>query len=735
MNGGVRLGSPVARADARKVTRDPSSRAAGAPQSDHPPAGTDDLVGQRDGVFAPLVAVLVSTVAFIASQLLRPAGALTGVSELLVLGLSGALVVLSVGGLAAIALAWERIPYPRVLVGLYVGSMTIGMAVVAALDGGLDSIVPLAFMPIAAYLALVLPPRWSVPSLAGLLLLIAAAGAGGGFGEPGSAVVLFAMVAVSFVAGLLPRQAQQRLIARSVRLARTDELTGLLNRRGFIEEADHALYAAARAQQPVALALIDLDGFKQVNDRRGHAAGDELLAWVGDQFAACLPEAASAGRIGGDEFAILLPGLSAAEASAAASALQATLAPRTRVSIGIAAAREASLAAQSKLMPRADELLYRAKADPVRRVHLADGVAGEAPPAARAPRLRFADLRPAAVRRAAGGPPPSLGDPSWVLHGQLISLVTGAVVIGGAWLWGADTFWAQWLRWSGLVWIAAALAWALVLRSRDIDPERPSPWLLGPAVVLAGVGIMDAALADGGGIAAPVVGAFVLAIINLGSVAPRPVALRCTAVLAAFWLGAAVLGPADVLWAAPFSASLLVSSTVLGVVARGTLADAARTERRLALEDPLTGVLNRRAFVHTVMRDRTDAPQSPAGFIAVDLDDFKGVNDRHGHAEGDRVLTAVATTMQSALGDTWVVGRIGGDEFVAFTPLISQSALDLAARGLDGALSGVAAGSVGAAQFGVDGGTLAEVAAVADRRSYARKLSRRTAAMPAERTA
>ena len=86
---------------------------------------------------------------------------------------------------------------------------------------------------------------------------------------------------------------------------------------------------------------------------------------------------------------------------------------------------------------------------------------------------------------------------------------------------------------------------------------------------------------------------------------------------------------------------------------------------RLADHDVLTPLLNRRAFVREVQRAiaLTRRHATPASVIYFDLDDFKGVNDRYGHAAGDAVLIAVAVRLQAQVRAADVVGRIGGDEF------------------------------------------------------------------------
>jgi diguanylate cyclase (GGDEF)-like protein len=89
-------------------------------------------------------------------------------------------------------------------------------------------------------------------------------------------------------------------------LAVTDELTGLLNRRGFAREVEQALARAHRYGDEGALIYIDIDAFKQINDRHGHAAGDAVLRHVAQVLNASVRCTDHVGRLGGDEFAVLL---------------------------------------------------------------------------------------------------------------------------------------------------------------------------------------------------------------------------------------------------------------------------------------------------------------------------------------------------------------------------------------------------------------------------------------------
>ncbi|MFY3386497.1 GGDEF domain-containing protein [Paracidovorax sp. MALMAid1276] len=103
----------------------------------------------------------------------------------------------------------------------------------------------------------------------------------------------------------------QRRIALEVELqnqASTDALTGLRNRRAFEHQANNELHRARRSLQPLSVGLLDIDHFKQVNDGLGHAAGDAVLRTVGALFASRFRCEDAVGRIGGEEFAVVLPG-------------------------------------------------------------------------------------------------------------------------------------------------------------------------------------------------------------------------------------------------------------------------------------------------------------------------------------------------------------------------------------------------------------------------------------------
>lgn len=108
-------------------------------------------------------------------------------------------------------------------------------------------------------------------------------------------------------------------LQREALMARADSLTGLANGRSFYEVAEGARLLLARSGRPLTLAYIDLDDFKQINDRLGHAAGDDVLQQTGRALQAAVRDVDTVARLGGDEFAVLLP---ETDAHAAAKVLE-----------------------------------------------------------------------------------------------------------------------------------------------------------------------------------------------------------------------------------------------------------------------------------------------------------------------------------------------------------------------------------------------------------------------------
>jgi len=159
----------------------------------------------------------------------------------------------------------------------------------------------------------------------------------------------------------------RRVLLRESRLAREDALTGLPNRREFRERGQQAFAQAQRQGAPFTAVFIDLDRFKEVNDCHGHAIGDELLTAVARTIRAHVRASDIPGRLGGDQFALLLPNMNAHGASRYLEKLQKQLLSTMNdkgwpvtFSIGVASFQVAPSDFDT-LIGQADSLMYEAK--------------------------------------------------------------------------------------------------------------------------------------------------------------------------------------------------------------------------------------------------------------------------------------------------------------------------------------------------------------------------------------
>lgn len=151
------------------------------------------------------------------------------------------------------------------------------------------------------------------------------------------------------------------------RIARTDYLTGVFNRREFIEQLGLELRRADRLKYPISLAYIDLDNFKQVNDEQGHSAGDEHLKLIATTISNVIRKTDLFARLGGDEFGLFLANVDRRNAefvlkkiqSAVMHELEEKNSPVT-LSIGVVTFLSPPLNVDAMLR-RADELMYQAK--------------------------------------------------------------------------------------------------------------------------------------------------------------------------------------------------------------------------------------------------------------------------------------------------------------------------------------------------------------------------------------
>ena len=161
-------------------------------------------------------------------------------------------------------------------------------------------------------------------------------------------------------------QKLRRIQDQLARLATHDLLTGVLNARAFTEHLGHELDRKRRYPRPLSLVYLDLDDFKVINDSHGHQTGDAVLRLVADAIRSSVRQADAVGRMGGDEFAVLMPETDAQLADAAAQRLATGLrnvfrgTPTVTASVGVVSCTTTD-ATTDDLLRRADQAMYQAK--------------------------------------------------------------------------------------------------------------------------------------------------------------------------------------------------------------------------------------------------------------------------------------------------------------------------------------------------------------------------------------
>ncbi len=238
------------------------------------------------------------------------------------------------------------------------------VAIAAIADGGVRSPAMLLLVLTLIFAALSYP-RGSVILVSALsVLAVLVVGLTRSAADPAPDPVFLCglIVTLTLAGAMCAWQAQIQADRRDelARLSRSDPLTSCLNRRGLATVLDRALRRALHDGGALSLVSLDLDDFKAVNDRDGHAAGDHLLQWVAAELEELLRPGDALGRIGGDEFTVLLPGMEREEAAEIALRLRDALAVRVGASVGIACA-PADGSDGEALHRRADGDLYAMK--------------------------------------------------------------------------------------------------------------------------------------------------------------------------------------------------------------------------------------------------------------------------------------------------------------------------------------------------------------------------------------
>ena len=259
----------------------------------------------------------------------------------------------AVGALASATLWHLRDRAPMALVHAALALLSVLTAVLAWRSVTTVGVVGLG--PVLVALGVlaghVLPPAAARLQVAGGVAVVTAgalAAAPGGFVSSWLAAVVTAAVLT---------EAQIRQSGTLRHAAGTDPLTGVANRRAWEAEATGLLALASRTGEPLTLAVLDLDGFKAVNDTAGHSAGDALLRSLATRWSAELRRSDLLGRLGGDEFVLCLPGTDTVRCAELLQRLHAV--SSSPWSAGTATARPGE--DLDAVLARADAALYREK--------------------------------------------------------------------------------------------------------------------------------------------------------------------------------------------------------------------------------------------------------------------------------------------------------------------------------------------------------------------------------------
>lgn len=509
------------------------------------------------------------------------------------------------------------------------------------------------------------------------------------------ATFAMAMVAMSMI---LAKQRIRTLARRNRRLAYVDPLTGVANIRALRERLA-AESAGESRESEFALFAIDLDNFKQVNDRFDHSFGDVVLRAVAQAIAAAVEPGDFVARRGGDEFSIVvcragerdLEQMRERICTAIRDARMRTC-PQVTPSAGVAYVLACPGGSPDAVVERADEVLKQAKRiERERRGELAVSESAvselaEAEPAIERTSLSGDGAVVLPLERAAEGldAPVDRRAP----RRPRTPKTRGNRGRDFAALFESDLD-AAWISAAAMFGPVAVLLVAITAAGALTKLPMIAGFAVGGSIAALGIGSVFAGLhhvrhaylhtaavsvyaliatmvvfAGNDGVA--LVELFPMMVLQGFIVFRAPIALLYLVLGQSLYVYFVIAGdaPTGTTGAAVGTAIVVIVGALMSKL-RGVTVRFARTSRELSERDGLTGLANMRAFEHRV-RNIADLGRSRALkplLIAIDLDEFKPVNDRCGHSTGDRTLMAVAAELTTAAGGDDLVVRRGGDEF------------------------------------------------------------------------
>jgi diguanylate cyclase (GGDEF)-like protein len=534
-------------------------------------------------------------------------------------------------------------------------------------------LVPLLIVPTACYLF-----SWqlAVPYVvAGASIVCVARLRVGGPAAGANALITTGAFALVAAAMIVTKQRTQGLARHNRRLAFTDPLTGIANMRRLRERITAELGRPSGNGQPFALFAMDMDNFKEVNDRFDHSMGDRVLCAVATALSGELQAGDLAVRRGGDEFAVLVSNPGRRDLDELRERLEGAITgariatcPQVTPSGSVGYIRTRPWEEIGAMMERADQALHDAKGasrerrgGPTSRLASSlDTVEADAAVASGgAEELGegFAEKAQSERTRSARGLLRGAND-VWRFSALLLAL--GAVTIAFVSIGGMVeplTPLAGAAIAAGLVALALTCVWAGLsgLSKKWLHLQ----WVASYALIALAIGLAGrsgAGLLD-----------LIPAIVMYGFLLFKARTAALYMLLGDGLYGAFAVGEGFAQGVTRTVITTVVVAAVAGLFAKLRLVTVrfARTNRELSQLDALTGVANLRALRGRVSDavERASSQQLHPLIVAIDLDEFKQVNDVYSHSTGDRVLIAVARTVAERVRIDELVARRGGDEF------------------------------------------------------------------------
>ena len=475
--------------------------------------------------------------------------------------------------------------------------------------------------------------------------------------EGNGPIYMIALIAViwTLAATVLYRREVARGVERAVTfLALADPLTGVANLRSLEEFFDTLVRNNAG---PFAIVMADMNGLKGANAVFGHEAGDDMLLRLAQLMQSSSDRKAQVARIGGDEFAVVLPGADQAgidewcatfkEAVEAHNEEVRSRLPQISVSIGSARYPDDGRS-MDEMIEAADRRMYAQKNPAVAPPY---ELTGELPPAV-GRILRAAELVEL--------PPESVAAGERFSYAALIWLVNAFLVLCWLAIPGSEIPHAAETVVLGATYLLCALA---LFSFRNTGFSRTLA-IANDAMFL--IVILPALLIAGGWESPLQLPLFLtvafLAQFSKGRAATAKVGAALTLYSIAIWATGPVDDSAQTLYVTVVVAGIVIAA-ILQLNARSTAVDLALI-RDAATRDPMTGFPNLHAFKSrlTELVDIAANARVPA-VVIVDIDDFRRVNSGVGHRGGDEILRLSIQRLQETVGGDGDVYRIGGDEF------------------------------------------------------------------------